>query len=57
MTKSKKITLCIAVVLILALLVVVFTTRDKGGVFSSNAEVNCPECEGNQVVECSECNG
>ena len=58
MTKGKKITLCIAVVLIVALLAVVFATRNNGGLFSSNATVNCPECAGTGLIDgaaCEEC--
>ena len=56
MTKAKKITLCIAVVLIVALLVVVFATRNSGGVFSSNATVDCPECDGLlESLVCEDC--
>ena len=50
MTKSKKIMLLIASVLILALLVVAGVTK------GANATVDCPDCDGG-VVTCPDCEG
>ena len=53
MTKGKKITLAVAIVVIIALLVVAGVT---GG---ANGTVNCPECGGDPsfLVGCEECGG
>ena len=51
MTKSKKIALAIAAVIIVALLVVAAVT---GG---SNATVDCPDCEGFGALVCETCYG
>ena len=50
MTKSKKIILIVAIVVIIGLLV---TAKITGG---ANGLVNCPECE-NGTVTCGDCNG
>ena len=50
MTKTKKIVLAIAVVLIVALLVVAFVTD------GSNALLSCPDCDGT-VADCETCGG
>ena len=52
MTKSKKITLIIAAVVILALLVVAFITN------GSNAAIDCPDCDGSlSALLCETCGG
>ncbi len=52
MTKSKKITLLIAVVVIIALLVVAFITKGAG------ATLDCPDCDGLiEGLECETCGG
>ena len=50
MTKAKKITLLVAVVIIVALLVVAFFTK------GASATLDCPDCDGAiDVTECEEC--
>ena len=51
MTKSKKITLVVAIIVIIALLVVAYTT---GG---ANAMIACPDCDSTTVAECETCGG
>ncbi|MBE6578158.1 MAG: Na+/H+ antiporter NhaC family protein [Ruminococcaceae bacterium] len=52
MTKSKKITLLIAAVVIIALLVVAFVTK------GASATLDCPDCDGAiNVTECEDCGG
>ncbi len=50
MTKSKKITLAVAIVVILALLVYAGVTG------AANGTVNCPDCDG-MTLECETCGG
>ncbi len=51
MTKSKKITLLVAVVVILALMIVAAVTDAAGGT------VDCPDCEGLGTLVCETCGG
>ncbi|MBQ8174874.1 MAG: Na+/H+ antiporter NhaC family protein [Clostridia bacterium] len=51
MTKSKKITLAVAVVLILAVLIFVGVTD------AANGTVDCPDCEGLGTLVCETCGG
>ena len=51
MTKSKKITLGVAVLVILALLVVAFITK------GADKTLDCPDCEGISSLVCKTCKG
>ncbi len=51
MTKSKKITLIVAVVVILALMIVAAVTD------AANGTVNCPDCKGLSTLVCETCGG
>ena len=51
MTKSKKITLGVAVLVILALLVVAFITK------GADKTLDCPDCEGISTLVCKTCKG
>ena len=51
MTKSKKITLAVAVVLIIAVMVVLAITG------AANGTVDCPDCEGISALACETCGG